>query len=186
MFLSHPFWSGLIILMLFIAATENFAQQPLFMGELTFLAEGLNTGEEIDLTLSAKSGYTRWFTTPPDWKPPCIPTSDWRYYYKSGSGPGRIDSYDAPNDNTAGDHAVAWGLYSIRIRVPTRDFDKTFNLDLRDANWRIPDVYCDTEIWYYTSAPHLRYECSNGDTGTVGSSNTIWGCMVEVRIKPIS
>ncbi|MDZ7261536.1 MAG: hypothetical protein ONB05_05460, partial [candidate division KSB1 bacterium] len=165
----------LIAFVLFTANKQSYAQETLILGELIFQAYGLNTNEEISLTLDAKNGYTRWFTTPPDWQPPRIPTSDWGHYFKSRSGSGIIDAYDAPNDNTAGDHAVAWGWYSITIEVPSRDFDETFDLDLRDANWSIPGEYSDTYIRYYTSQPNLRYECSNGNTGTVGSSNTIWG-----------
>jgi len=36
-----------IILMLFIAATENFAQQPLVVGELIFGAQGLSDDEYL-------------------------------------------------------------------------------------------------------------------------------------------
>jgi len=167
------FW---IVFVLFAANKESSAQQTLALGELIFTAQGLNDDDSIYVTLDAKNAYTRWFTTPPDWQPPRIPTSDWGHYSEFRLGSGSITAYDAPNDNTAGDHAVAWGWYTIRIRVTgEQDFEQTFDLDLRDADWSIPLIYYDTYIRYYSSSPHLRYQCSNGNTGTVGSSNTLWG-----------
>jgi len=117
---------------------------------------------------------TRWSST--NNNKPYLPT--WNCSTRSGSQQGNGDriAFDAPNNKGLGNNDVAWGLYSIRIT--TRNFDKKFNLNLRDANWINPyEHYRDTRIWYYTSEPHLRYVCSNGNTGTVNSSdtiNTIW------------
>jgi len=138
----------LILVIIVTLATKNFAQQILYMGELAFGAEGLSGDELIYVTLDAKNGYTRWFTTPPDYEPPPrIPTFDCDHYSEFGLGSGIFTAFDAPNDATNPSHAVAWDWYSITIEVPTRDFDEIFDLDLRDANWiRGEEVYRDTEI----------------------------------------
>ena len=52
-----------IILALFVAATENFAQQPLVVGELIFGAQGLNGDEYLNITLQANDNLTRWTST---------------------------------------------------------------------------------------------------------------------------
>ncbi len=151
------------------------------MGELSFKAEGLYSNERIIIALNADDNYTRWFTSPPNWTPPRIPTTNYGHYTKSRYGSGQIDAYDAPDDNTQGNHAVAWSLYEIDVLViselPGRSYDATFELDLRDANWVHPGNYADTEIIYHSSSPHLTYNRGGtyGDTVDVKNRNTIWG-----------
>ena len=96
-------------------------------------------------------------------------------------------AYDAPDDkNCEVGKAVAWGWYSITIEVPSRNYAKNFDLDLRDANWiRGNEAYRDTEIWYHTSEPHLTYKSRDGIIhGNVGDSSTVWGWYGLNQNKP--
>jgi len=178
--MSHYFRliNKLCILSLLISIFPSGAQEK-FQGELTFSSIGLNSGENVLVTITASGNKTRWFSTQPEDQHPYLPTSN----YGSLSGQGQGDNFWALNaPDNSGPISISWGYYTIDVSVSSQKIFSTFQLDLRDANWTnggYRQENCqDTEIVYSTTEPKLfhRNKASGGNYGVIesGSIHKIW------------
>jgi len=172
----------------FFSSTKGISQER-GDGELIFNVSGLGDNSETYVTVTPKSGKTRWRDD--DGFSPWIfiPCPD---YFSSavtdtGTGDGQIEYYEAPDDPGNDNKCIPYGIYTIQIWNPTHSFDETFDLDLRTADWETGSGYQEDlyiEVYFDEDPIYVGYHISYlGDPEDVDLDepyyNNIWDWFPE-------
>ena len=135
----------LIIFLLFIPGVI-LPQDLRHTWEVIFQADNLSAEETCDVSMTASGALTRWLVSG-GYK---LPTSSCSSVSDDFPGNGNC-GWDAPDDG----EELAWGKYQVSFEC-TDSFDRTFYLDLRDADWTQGLGYINPDIT-------ITYYPDNGD-----------------------